>query len=102
MNEKDIGPTPHMVANFRAERSLLELSTDVYWMDCSLVSPPWEGDDKPASIVVYLKDDADMAGNEHLLNSAKKFLIEEFEEQNLSVKKLRFAKAVLKYPDKFG
>ena len=102
MNEKDIGPSPHSVANFRAERSLLELSTDVYWMDCSLVCPPWEGDDEPASIVVYLKDDADMEGNEHLLISAKKFLIEEFEEQNLSVKKLRFAKAVLRYADKFG
>ena len=105
MNELDIGPSPRSVAEFRAERSLLELSTDVYYLDCYHASSPLEGDpaeDKPALIVVFLKDDAHMEGNEHLLISAKKFLIEEFEEQNLSVNKLRFAKAVLRYPDKFG
>ena len=105
MNEKDIGPSPHMVAEFRAERSLLELSTDVLGLDYFPLYEPSEGDpvaDQPASITVILKDDALMEGKEHLLISAKKFLIEEFEEQNLSINKLRFAQAVLEYSPTFG
>ena len=102
MNEKDIGPSPRMVAIFRAERSLLESSTDVSRLYCSLVCPPSEGDDQPALIDVVLKDDAHMEGNEHLLIIAKKFLIEEFEEQNLPVNELRFAKVVFTYSPKFG
>ena len=73
--------------------------------NCFPVCAPSEGDpaeDQPALIEVILKDDAHMEGNEHLLISAKKFLIEEFEEQNLSVNKLRFAKAILAYSPIFG
>ena len=102
MNDKDIGPSPQMVAEFRAERSLLELSADVSRLYCSLVCLPSEGDDQPASIEVILKEGVHLEGKEHLLISAKKFLIEEFEEQNLSVNKLRFAKAVLAHSPIFG
>ena len=105
MNEMDIGPTPLQVAVFRAERSLMEFSTDVDYLDCYnefVLSGGSPGEDQPALISVTLKDDAHMQGKEYLLISAKKFLIKEFEEQNLSVNKLRFAKVVLTYGEKFG
>ncbi len=103
--ERDIGLPPLKVALFRAERSLMELSADVSCLQCSnegglLDVSSNEG--LPVLIQVNLKDDVSLEGKEHLLLSTKKFLIKEFEEQNLPVNKLRFAKVTLGYDIKFG
>jgi hypothetical protein len=104
-HERDIGPSPLTVAWFRAERSLMELSADVDYLVCFNVNDHLDVSSKeglPVSIQVNLKDDVSMEGKEHLLLSAKKFLIKEFEKQNLPVNRLRFTKVTLEYSEKFG